>query len=148
MLTPPQFDIAGNTKSFEMSINDNSIFIPKEGVADEATRRADLLPSTASTLNDVATTGVKTMHFSIQQDASKPLNLTHDYQVTFLETTDFATHQFDVRIGRPAGDNIVVDGDSKTAGSAAKIFETPFVGVAGFQNFAVTMDFDAKLVTP
>lgn len=37
------------------------------------------------------------MHFSVTQDAAEPLNLTHDYQVAFLETADFATHQYDVR---------------------------------------------------
>lgn len=92
------------------------------------------------------------MHFSFQQDAAAPLNLTHDYQVAFLETSDFATHQFDVRVGQVVdaapgspgadGTNIVVNGNSKNAAGVQTLFSTPFT--AGFQNFAVQMDFDLK----
>jgi hypothetical protein len=90
------------------------------------------------------------MHFSLQQDAAKPLNLTHDYQLMFLESADFATHQFDVRVGKVVDDvtsdgtQIVVHGNSKNAAGVQTLFSAPFAGVAGFQNFGLKMDFDAK----
>jgi len=150
------FDVATNTKAFSLSINDSSIFTPQGGAPDTLTRRADLLPSIASTLSNIATTGKKTMHFSIQQDPTSPLNLTHDYQVAFLETADFATHQFDVRVGKVVdaaagspgadGTNIVVNGNSKNAAGVQTLFSTPFVGVQGFQNFALEMDFDQNTI--
>jgi hypothetical protein len=89
------------------------------------------------------------MHFSIATDASRPLNTSHSYQVVFLETAEFATHQFDVRMGTGEGadgTNIVVNGNSKTSGGAPTLFATPMT--TGFNNFAVTMDFDKKFVLP
>ncbi|KAG4430857.1 hypothetical protein IFR05_013658 [Cadophora sp. M221] len=148
------FDISTNSKAFSLSISDAAIFTPKGGAPDLLTRRADLLPSIASTLANIATTGKKTMHFSFQQDVASPLNLTHDYQVAFLETADFATHQFDVRVGKVVdaaagspgadGTNIVVNGNSKNAAGVQTLFSTPFT--AGFQNFAVQMDFDLNTI--
>lgn len=44
------------------------------------------------------------------------------------------------------GTNVVLNGNSKTAGGAPQIFATPIV--AGFMNFAVAMDFDKKYATP
>lgn len=87
------------------------------------------------------------MHFSIAADAAKPLKLTYSYQVAFLETADFATHQFDVRMGTGEGadgTNIVINGNPKTAGGAPTLSSVPMM--TGFQNFAWTMDFDKQWV--
>ncbi|KAH7346594.1 hypothetical protein BKA65DRAFT_280607 [Rhexocercosporidium sp. MPI-PUGE-AT-0058] len=148
------FDVATDTKAFSLSISDASIFIPQGGEADVLIRRADLLPSIASTLDNIATTGQKTIHFSFQQDAASPLNLTHDYQIAFLETADFATHQFDVRVGAVVdaaagsagadGTNIVVNGNDKNPEGVQTLFSTPFT--EGFQNFALSMDFDQNTI--
>ncbi|KAJ0327346.1 hypothetical protein COL5a_006139 [Colletotrichum fioriniae] len=135
---------ATNTKAFAINIDDKSVFIPKGGEAQANIRRADLLPSIRSQLNDVAVTGVRTMHFSIQRDATKPLNFTHDYQVFNLESKDFSFHQIDVRTGADNGNEIAVFGNSKTT-PAAKIFSTPF-GEGQFENFAIKMDFNANTV--
>ncbi|ORY60001.1 uncharacterized protein BCR38DRAFT_398030 [Pseudomassariella vexata] len=143
--SPSIFDVATNTKAFEITLSDASIFIPEGGEAQENIRRADLLPSIRSTLDDVATTGVRTMHFSVQSDADRPLNLTHDYQIMNLESADFTFHQIDVRTGGDAGENIVVNGNSQTAGGAPTLFTTPFTA-GEFQNFALQMDFDANTV--
>jgi hypothetical protein len=80
--------------------------------------------------------------------------LSHEYQVVFLEFADFASHQFDVRVGkvvdaavgsagsaRSAGSNgttIVVNGNSKNAGRVQTLFSRPFT--AGWQNFALKVD--------
>ncbi|KLU90606.1 hypothetical protein MAPG_10458 [Magnaporthiopsis poae ATCC 64411] len=136
------FDKAGNTKAFAIDIDDKSIFTPQGGQPQSNIRRADLLPSIRSQLNDVAVTGVRTLHFSVQRDAQKPLNETHDYQLVSLESKDFTKHQFDVRTGADNGKNIAVVGTSAGAGGAQKkIFQTPF-GEGAFENFAIKLDFD------
>lgn len=145
--TPSIFDVAGNTKALEININDSSIFTPQGGEPQTQFRRADLLPSIISTANSSSTTGKRTMHFSIQQDPAKPLALTtNEYQLAFLETADFESRTFDVRVGTGTtgpsldGKNIVVFGRS---GAAIKeMFVAPFS--TDLQNFAVTLDFDQK----
>lgn len=145
--TPSIFDAAGNTKAFEININDSSIFTPQGGEPQTQFRRADLLPSIISTAENSSTTGKRTMHFSIEQDPAKPLALTtNEYQLAFLETADFESRTFDVRVGTGTtgpsldGTNIVVFGRS---GDAIKeMFVAPFS--ADLQNFAVTLDFDQK----
>lgn len=146
-IQPSIFDAAGNTKAFQININDQSIFVPEGQAPQDQFRRADLLPSIASTLNNVSTTGVKTMHFSLQQDPAKPLALTtNEYQLAFLETADFESRIFDVRAGTGTtspsltGENIVVLGRSGDA--IQEMFVAPFS--ADLQNFAVTLDFDQK----
>lgn len=143
------FDAAAGTKAFEVTISDASIFVPggEGGEPQNQFRRADLLPSAISVANNSAVTGVRTMHFSFQQDAARPLALTtNEYQLAFLETADFAARQFDVRVGTGTtsasltGENIVVLGRSGDA--IEELFVTPFD--AKLQNFAVTLDFDAK----
>lgn len=146
-ITPSLFDAAANTKAFQININDKSIFVPEGQAPQDQFRRADLLPSIASTLNNVSTTGKKTMHFSLQQDPAKPLALaTNEYQLAFLETADFASRIFDVRAGTGTtspsltGANIVVLGRSGDA--IQEMFVAPFS--ADLQNFGVTLDFDQK----
>ncbi|KAK2044668.1 hypothetical protein LZ31DRAFT_618446 [Colletotrichum somersetense] len=138
------FDKAGNTKAFAINIDDKSIFVPQGGEAQSNIRRADLLPSIRSQLNNVAVTGVRTLHFSVQRDATKPLNETHDYQMVSLESADFSFHQFDVRTGADNGNEIAIFGNSK-ATPPEKLFSTPF-GDADFENFAMKLDFDANTV--
>ncbi|TLS26369.1 hypothetical protein PpBr36_04915 [Pyricularia pennisetigena] len=136
------FDKAGDTKAFAINIDDKSVFVPQGGEAQSNIRRADLLPSIRSQLNDVAVTGVRTLHFSVQRDANKPLNDTHDYQLVNLESKDFSFHQFDVRTGADNKKDIAIFGNSKAA-TPEKIFSTPF-GENAFENFALKLDFDAN----
>ncbi|CAG8957166.1 hypothetical protein HYFRA_00009367 [Hymenoscyphus fraxineus] len=137
------FDVAGNTKAFAININDKSIFIPKGGKPEDQNRRADLLPSIISTENDVATKGVKTIHFSIQMDPAKPLNLTHQYALSFLETKDFTTHIYEVVVGGGDDKNIRVTSNNK-GGAAKDLFSAPIA--KGFMNFALTMDFEKNTI--
>ncbi|KAL8383666.1 hypothetical protein RB595_010731 [Gaeumannomyces hyphopodioides] len=135
------FDKAGNTKPFAINIDDKSIFVPQGGEAQSNIRRADLLPSIRSQLDDVAVKGVKTLHFSVQRDAASPLNATHDYQLVSLESKDFSKHQFDVRTGADNGNNIAVVGTSAGGAVQKEIFKTAF-GEGAFENFALKLDFD------
>jgi glycosyl hydrolase family 131 len=143
----PQFDVATNTKAFAINLDDKSIFIPQGGEAQANIRRADLLPSIRSQLNDVAVSGIRTMHFSVQRDPAKPLNATHDYQIMNLESKDFSFRTIDVRTGAENGNEIAVFGNSNTTPAPQKVFSVPF-GEGAFENFAIKMDFTAKYVSP
>lgn len=137
------FDVATNTKAFEITLNDSSIFVPQGGEAQTNIRRADLLPSIRSQLDNVAVSGVRTMHFSVQQDPARPLNTTHDYQLFNLESADFAFHQIDVRTGADNAGKLVVQGNSKNAAGQQTLASFDFPADQ-MVNVALTMDFNAK----
>jgi hypothetical protein len=60
----------------EVTINDQSIFQTQNGF-----RRAGL-QFLKDTSDGPGTVGVKTLHWSVKQDAARPLNLTHEYLVS------------------------------------------------------------------
>lgn len=140
------FDTANNTKAFEITINDKSIFKPQGGTPQTNIRRADLLPSIRSQLNNVSTTGVRTMHFSIQQDPARPINTTHDYQVMNLESGDFSFHQIDVRTGAANAGKLVVQGNAKNPAGQQTLASVDFPADQ-MVNLALKMDFNAKYVS-
>jgi len=76
------------------------------------------------------------------------LNFTHEYQIAWLETADFSTHQFDVEVGTILGleaagnKNIIVRGN-KNGNPVQTVFSTPFTGGV-WHNLAFTMDFGKK----
>ncbi|KAK4655398.1 hypothetical protein QC762_302140 [Podospora pseudocomata] len=134
------FDI--ETIPIEVTISDASIFNGQTGF-----RRAELLPASNSGIDD-STTGIKTLHFSIGKDAQRPLNLSHEYQLVFLESNDFSTNQFVLKTGSILGGDTAVDPDTLqffgdvNQTPSKLLFSVPFLdGV--FHNFAVTLDFDA-----
>lgn len=109
-------------------------------------RRAELLIA-SNDGTDASTTGVKTLHFSIMKDANRPLNLTHEYQLVFLESNDFSTNQFVLKTGTILGANTANPDTLQLFGNvnanpAQTLFSTPFTEDV-FHNFAVTLDFDA-----
>lgn len=142
--TRKQFDI--ETIPIEVTISDASIFNGQTGF-----RRAELLPASNSGIDD-STTGIKTLHFSIGKDAQRPLNLSHEYQLVFLESNDFSTNQFVLKTGTILGGDTAVDPDTlQLFGNVNQtpsklLFSVPFLdGV--FHNFAVTLDFDTLWVS-
>lgn len=123
-----------------MTISDSSIFNSQTGF-----RRAELLPVTNSG-TDQSTTGIKTLHFSIQKDVTRPLNFSHEYQLVFLETADYSTNQFALKTGAIIGrdsqeaEMLVLQSNVR---SPVDIHTVPFVdGV--WHNYALTLDFSAK----
>ncbi|KAI8200254.1 hypothetical protein K4K52_008124 [Colletotrichum sp. SAR 10_76] len=125
------------------SFSDKSIFNNQTGF-----RRAELIPSSNSG-TDPSTTGVKTLHFSIAKDAQRPLNVSHEYQMAFLESNDFSTNQMVLKTGTILGgsnanpDTLQLFGNVNTKPSPPVLFSTPFTeGVT--HNFAVTLDFGAN----
>ncbi|KAL2876627.1 hypothetical protein SGCOL_008206 [Colletotrichum sp. CLE4] len=130
----------------EVTISDQSIFNKQTGF-----RRADLIPST-NTGTDESTTGVKTLHFSLSKDVQRPLNLSHEYQLAFLESNDFSTNQVVLKTGTILGGDATVDPDTlqlfgnvNTKPAPPILFSTPFAENT-IHNFAVTMDFNANTV--
>lgn len=66
---------------------DTSYFLSDESIFNGQTgfRRAEVVPA-SNDGTDASTEGVKTVHFSIMKDVQKPLNLSHEYQLFFLES--------------------------------------------------------------
>jgi hypothetical protein len=129
-----------------ISCSDKSIFAPSATNVQTGFRRAELLIA-SNNGTDASTTGVKTLHFSVMKDTTRPLNLTHEYQLVFLESSDFSTNQFVLKTGTILGGN-TTDPDTLqlfgnvNASPVQTLFQTAFTeGV--FHNFAVAMDFNA-----
>ncbi|TGJ85671.1 hypothetical protein E0Z10_g3096 [Xylaria hypoxylon] len=138
------FDV--DTVPVEVTISDDSIFAPSANNVQTGFRRAELLIASNSG-TDASTTGVKTLHFSVMKDANRPLNLTHEYQLVFLESSDFSTNQIVLKTGTILGAN-TADPDTLqlfgnvNANPVQTLFSVPFTEDV-FHNFAVTLDFDA-----
>lgn len=74
--TPSRFDKEADSRPLEVTISDASIFMNQRGF-----RRAGLQFRGDANNGSPASTGVKTLHFSVKQDPERPLNLTHEYLV-------------------------------------------------------------------
>ncbi|KAI0487240.1 glycoside hydrolase family 131 protein [Xylaria cf. heliscus] len=128
-----------------VTISDDSIFAPSADNVQTGFRRAELLIA-SNDGTDASTTGVKTLHFSIMKDANRSLNLTHEYQLVFLESNDFSTNQFVLKTGTILGVN-TADPDTLqlfgnvNADLVQSLFSVPFADDV-FHNFAITLDFD------
>lgn len=88
-----------------VAIDNSSVFIPGGSTPQFGFRRTDLIaqpsaPGANRTAFDeeVLETGNTTFHFSVQADLNHPLNLTHEYQVVWIEPND-GSHVFDLQIG-------------------------------------------------
>ncbi|RKF73890.1 hypothetical protein GcC1_087027 [Golovinomyces cichoracearum] len=132
---PSLFDV--KTIPIGVSISDKSIFNNQIGF-----RRCELL-SEAVTGDDPSSEGVKTIHFSVQIDSKKKIDLGHEYQLAFMEDNDFSTNQWVLKTGTIAGlqqdpHDLVLMGNVK---DGEILFTTPFTE-GEFHNFALTLDFD------
>ncbi|KAH6649442.1 hypothetical protein F5144DRAFT_588157 [Chaetomium tenue] len=121
-----------------VSISDQSIFNNQV-----AFRRAELIPA-SNDGTDASTQGIKTLHFSVLKDNALPLNLSHEYQLAFLESQDFSTNQFVLKTGTILGQNTPDPDTLQLFGNVNQgdvLFSTPFTAGV-FHNFALTLDFD------
>lgn len=126
--------------------SDASIFNNQVGF-----RRIGLSPNQKAVANNISTKGVKTLHFSFATNPKKVLNLTHEYQIGWLESADYSTNQVVVKLGTILGDekaggkNIQVFSNLNGKPSGTKtLFTTPLTD--GWHNFAFTMDFDKNTI--
>lgn len=127
--------------------SDSSIFNNQTGF-----RRVGMLPNAKSVAKNISTSGVKTLHFSMMTNPKKALNLTHEFQVGWLESADFSTNQVVVKLGTILGDekaggkNINVFSNLNGKPTATKtLLSTPLTDSV-WHNFAFTMDFDKNTI--
>lgn len=97
---------------------------------------------------DASTQGIKTLHFSLQKDAQRPLNLSHEYQLVFLESADFSTNQVVLKTGTILGQNTADPDTLQLFGNVnsspvPELFKTKFTAGV-FHNFAIKLDFTKK----
>jgi hypothetical protein len=80
------------------------------------------------------------------KDLARPLNLSHEYQLAFLESNDFSTNQIVLKAGTILGVNTANPDTLQLFGNVNDnppkvLFSTPFTqGV--FHNFALVLDFN------
>jgi len=86
-----------------ISIDNSSVFVPGGNISNAqfGFRRTELIAQLNSTtqLTAISQVGTTAFHFSIAADDSKPLNLTHEYQVVFIEPSD-GSHVFGAQLGK------------------------------------------------
>ncbi|KAK2759962.1 hypothetical protein FQN54_002698 [Arachnomyces sp. PD_36] len=140
------YDVEGDTKAFEVTISDDSIFMDQTGF-----RRAELLPNPSDL--EALTKGVKTVHFSVQADAQRGLNYSHEYMLAFQESDDYSKNQWTLTSGTfMDASNLADDEESlqiraaTNAGEPQKVlYEVPF-SAGDWHNFALTLDFDSDTI--
>ncbi|CAN8100614.1 unnamed protein product [Discula destructiva] len=141
-VAPSLFDVSTpeNFQPLEVTIDDRSIFNPSGTNPQLGFRRAGLLLGTGS---DASNEGVMTFHWSVKQDAARPLNLTHEYLTVFHETNDSAGAQFALQTGLQLGTSDTSEAATHSWRLADRnntvVFSTP-IDFEGWQNFAVTLD--------
>lgn len=144
---PPKFDVPGD-KALEVTISDQSIFLPGGGKQQLGFRRAGLLMGNGS---DATNVGVKTLHWSVQQDPNDKMNLTHEYMNVWHEANDYASNQFSFSTGimlsqdKPTDSNVSTTGLDKNLWKILDrknnvIWATKIVW-DDWQNFAVTVNY-------
>ncbi|QSZ34599.1 hypothetical protein DSL72_006193 [Monilinia vaccinii-corymbosi] len=136
-----------SSEAFEVTLSDASIFTPSPSNVQKGFRRAELLPA-PNNGSDPFTTGIKTLHFSILKDSARPLNLSHEYQIAFLESADFSTNQFVLKTGTILDSKNTESNVLRVIGNvnegATELFTTPFTD--GWHNFAIKLDFTANTI--
>ncbi|KAK0624722.1 hypothetical protein B0T17DRAFT_493284 [Bombardia bombarda] len=124
-------------KPFEVTISDTSIFQTQKGF-----RRAGLQFQGDTNNDSPASSGIKTIHFSIKQDPQRALNLTHEYLNVWHEAADYSANQFNFQTGTILGQTGLAKNTFKVLNRQNKqIWSTP-VDNKEWQNFAITLDFN------
>jgi hypothetical protein len=145
------FDNSSSTKAVQVTISDRSIFTPSPDNRQTGFRRAELLPKPANATDSV--TGIKTLHFSLKTDRSRPLNYSHEYQLVWIENQDYAANQFTIGTGTPYGSNSTPESDAKTlfllgtsaASPQQTLWKTAFTPDV-WHNFGLVLDFNSNNV--
>ncbi|CAI6333428.1 unnamed protein product [Periconia digitata] len=141
------FDTAVNAQPVEVTVNDDSIFAPGGANPQTAVRRAELMPNPANNNANDTSSGVKTLHFSIKPSADRPLNISHEYLMVFMERADFGANLIALKTGTLIGSDGATKNDLLLLGNSADgvnvLFQTPFTE-GEFTNFALKMDFVKK----
>ncbi|WYZ42563.1 hypothetical protein EsH8_VI_000262 [Colletotrichum jinshuiense] len=139
---PSRFDAADKKRPLEVTISDRSIFMNQRGF-----RRAGLQFSKDANNGSPANTGVKTLHFSVRQDAARPLNLTHEYLNVWHETAAYDANQFNFQVGTIIGQTGLPRNNFKLLDRNNKqVWSTPMATDGSWQNFGLTLDFSKNTI--
>ncbi|CUA77093.1 hypothetical protein RSOLAG22IIIB_12538 [Rhizoctonia solani] len=148
--TPLWFNKANSSieQTISVKIDNSSEFVPGNNPANSqwGFRRTEILGENNRTMLQ---TGKTVWHFSIMPNEEHPLNLTHEYQLTFIEPSD-GVHVFSVRIGSPFTIPTAPKLPTETAGSLRvlnhaleTLYTTPF-DAETWHNFAIQVDWDTR----
>lgn len=133
-----RFDSA-DYKSLEVTINNASIFQQQYGF-----RRAGLQFVNDTSDSSPGYVGVKTLHWSIKTDPQRALNLSHEYLNVWHEAADYSADQIMFQTGKMIDQpDLEVDAWKLFDRNSTLLWSTP-VETEAWQNFAVTLDIDAK----
>ncbi|KAL1593146.1 hypothetical protein SLS60_010753 [Paraconiothyrium brasiliense] len=139
-VTKSRFDTTEHTP-LEVTISDQSIFQQQKGF-----RRAGL-----QFLKDAADgpgqTGVKTLHFSVKQDPSRPLNLTHEYLNVWHEKADYSADQIQFQTGTLIGKSGADKNKFQILDQSNKQLYATATDKSQWQNFALKLDYTNNQVT-
>lgn len=135
--TSSRFDGTKYT-AVEVTISDKSIFQQQNGF-----RRAGL-----QFLKDAADgeggKGVKTLHWSVKQDAARPLNLTHEYLNVWHESADYSADQIQFQAGSLIGKSNADKNNFKILDRNGNSLYSVPIDQKQWQNFAVKLDYNKK----
>ncbi|OAX36806.1 hypothetical protein K503DRAFT_743731 [Rhizopogon vinicolor AM-OR11-026] len=135
-------------QAMTISIDNSSVFVPGGSQPQYGFRRTDLIAqkdSNHTALDAIADVGTTVFHVSIQEDSAKPLNMSHEYQIVWIEPND-GSHIFEIQLGSPftipTGTVPVSDARSLKVRNHALtlLFETPFTS-NDWHNFAIQVDW-------
>jgi hypothetical protein len=90
-----------------ISIDNTSIFVPGGNPPQPqyGFRRTELIAqkyNNHTVLNGVADVGTTVFHVSIRMDDQLPLNMSHEYQIVWIEPND-GSHVFEIQLGKWSG---------------------------------------------
>lgn len=124
----------------EVTLSDASIFQQQKGF-----RRAGL-----QFLKDASDgegqKGVKTLHFSVKQDSTRPLNLTHEYLNVWHEAGDYSSNQIQFQAGQIIGKSAADKNNFKILDRNGKQLYTVAIDNTNWQNFAIKLDYNKNQV--
>ncbi|PKS06492.1 hypothetical protein jhhlp_007240 [Lomentospora prolificans] len=134
-----RFDADAGTIPVEVTLSDKSIFMTQNGF-----RRAGLQFLKDTNEGSPATTGKKTIHFSLRTDPQRTLNLTHEYILVWHETAAYDANQFNFQTGTILGQTGLPAETYKLLDRSNKqLWSTPIKDDT-WQNFAITIDYTAN----
>lgn len=130
-------------KAVEVTLSDKSIFQKQNGF-----RRAGLQFNGDTNTGSPGYTGIKTLHFSVKQDAQRPLNLSHEYLNVWHEASDYSADQIMFQAGTLIDQSGLPKNTFKVLSRQNKLLWSTPIETADWQNFAFTLDFNKKCVSP
>jgi hypothetical protein len=104
--------------------------------------------------SDASNEGVRTFHWSIRQDARRPMNLTHEYMNVWHEAGDYSSNQWSLNVGVMLVQDKPIDTNVSTVGLDKRLWKildrrnnviwTTRIERDTWQNFGIVMDIPAK----